>query len=418
MTAVVPPLAKFNLLYHVAPFLDGDAWRRNLRQLTPARLAQFNGKRVIAVAVGDGLARAVDVREALPDAAGVELLEVPNDPVRRERASLFPLLERVQSLDPGEASLYAHAKGVTRAGDPKAEAVMYWRNLMYQALLDQPARVRQALRQFPVVGGFRKARPTTFKDGTTAPWHFSGTFFWFRHDAFFARAWRQIPDTGWAVESCVGNLFRLEEGHCLVKDGVGDPYHLSTYAPHERVADDPTPPLAGLLVELGGGPRPRPGYVNVDRCPTADVVIDFENLQEGDRLPFETDSVAALYTSHCVEHVRGLVPLMREVVRICKVGAAVEIRVPAPFSSMAMCPDHKHVIGYAQAEHWTTSALDYWWRGLGKKLTQVDRRLTRGPAFDRWRRLLPQASEADILELCPDAAHEVQWAFTVTPYGG
>jgi len=56
----------------------------------------------------------------------------------------------------------------------------------------------------------------------------------------------------------------------------------------------------GLLVNLGCGEKPLPGYVNVDfrRLPGVDVVADIR------RLPFDPASVAELSSSHLVEHFR------------------------------------------------------------------------------------------------------------------
>jgi hypothetical protein len=408
----VQPLHTFNLIYHLAPFAGTDVWRKNVRQLL-RRWDQFNGKKIIAISVGNGLAEGPEVRN-LFEGRGAEFINVANDVRLRERASFFYLLERVESRDPGEATFYAHAKGVTTVGNTLG--VMYWRNLMYASLLDQPERVRQMLRQFPVVGSFRKRQNVVYPDGVTkSPWHFSGTFFWFRHDAWFSRPWRTLPITGWSVEAAPGLLFKYEESCCVAKDEPGDPYNPRIYLDHERLEDDGGAGVpVGLKVEIGGGKKPHGGgYVNVDRDPCADVQFDFETLATGAKLPFDDDSVSALYSSHAIEHVVALVPLMREIVRICRVGAYVEIRVPHYFNNMAMCPDHKHVIGHEQIEHWTTTALDYWWADSKKRLQLLDHHTVPGRNFARWKKMLPHASDRDILDLCPDAAHENHWIFNV-----
>jgi hypothetical protein len=100
--------------------------------------------------------------------------------------------------------------------------------------------------------------------------------------------------------------------------------------------------------------------------------------------------------------------------RVCRVGAKVEIRVPAPFSHMAMCHDHKQTIGRDQIDHWTESAVEYW-LGLNwtKKLKLVDESFARGPAFDFWKRMLPRATDREIFMYCNDACHENRWVFTV-----
>jgi SAM-dependent methyltransferase len=174
--------------------------------------------------------------------------------------------------------------------------------------------------------------------------------------------------------------------------------------------------VTGLKIEIGGGLKPYDrGYLNVDRLDVADVNIDLETVDTR-KLPFDDDSVIALYTSHCLEHIRNLRPLMREIMRVCAVGAIIEIRVPYWTHNMAMCYDHKHVIGNDQILHWTQGGMntDFWWEGIpkGMKLLQTSR--IAGPDLATWRKLLPHASEADILKVCPNACHEVRWQIEVT----
>lgn len=403
-------VSKFNLLYHVAPFARSDAWQKNVHQILK-RIEVFNGRRIVAIATGPDLVDPEVVKRAFRGQV-TEFLVAANNPTLRERASFIPMLQLVQSKSDREASFFAHAKGVITKGN--TDAVRYWRNLMYHVLLDDMEHIKKLFEKYLILGTHRR-RNVRFHDGKTqAPWHFAGTFFWFRHDAFFTRQWTKIPETGWGVEACPGVLFKPEEAACLVKEGIPNPYDVRAYKPEERIEDEEVPEMAdGLKVEIGGGLVPKGnGYVNVDRD-HGDVLFDFETLALGKKLPFETDSVGALYTSHCLEHIRVLKELMREIIRICKIGAVVEIRVPHWRSNMAMCHDHKQVIAPEQIEHWTISALDYWWGDSGKKLQLTSKHYTQGADFKRWKKILPHATEADILELCPNAAHESRWTFIV-----
>jgi hypothetical protein len=119
---------------------------------------------------------------------------------------------------------------------------MYWRNLMYHMLLDDPIKIEQLLTQFSMVGTHRRARQR-MPDSLLVDWHFSGTFWWFRHDRFFEknRNWQALPATGWAVEACPGILFKRNECCCLIKDNVKNAYHPREYAAHERFPDPPDP---------------------------------------------------------------------------------------------------------------------------------------------------------------------------------
>ena len=196
-----------NLIYHVAPFSKGGIWRKNVAQLL-RRIGVFNGKRVVAIAVGDGLDPPETVREAFEGTVD-QFIEVSNCRTLRERASFVQLMEAVESTDPREATFYAHAKGVATSGD--AIGVMYWRNVMYSALLDDVDIIKGTLSQHPIVGTHRMKRRTVYPDNvSSSPWHFAGTFLWFRNDAAFSRPWREaLPDAGWGVEAWVGRLVRI-----------------------------------------------------------------------------------------------------------------------------------------------------------------------------------------------------------------
>jgi predicted SAM-dependent methyltransferase len=182
-----------------------------------------------------------------------------------------------------------------------------------------------------------------------------------------------------------------------------------------------------LKVELGGGSKPREGYINVDRTATdleREFQVDFDGPDECDtnelvipwQLPFDDNSVGSLYSSHCLEHIRELPRLMREIVRICAVGVTVEIIVPHWAGSGANLHGHVQTIPPCQAEHWGGDDqvhLAYWWEGCAKRLKLLETEYVRGRGFHFWREALPAMSEASILEFCPDAAHEIRYVFSV-----
>ena len=407
---------RLNLIYHVAPFAKSDVWQKNVRQIL-RRIDLFNGQRVVAVSTGEGMSPMKEVVQAFDGArAGIKFLAVPNCRTMRENASFLPLLEAVQSTNPNEATFYAHAKGVTTIGD--AEGVMYWRNLMYHALLDAPETIKDRLTEYATIGTHRKTNAVVYPDGaTSSPWHFSGTYFWFRHDVLFGqRKWRDIPLHGWGVEAYPGLMFRVDESFCMAMPEPVNPYDPETYPPELRFADpDGAGTSAALKIELGGGSKPRDGFVNLDRCPTADHVIDFEadNL----RFPFPDDAAHDLYSAHCLEHVRNLKGVLREIARVCAIGARVEIVIPSWFGNMAMCHDHKQTISQEQANHWgaedNPTARRYWWEGSPKRLRLVETEYRPGYALTIWKRWLPQASDDELMRLCNDACHEVLFRFNV-----
>ncbi len=94
-----------------------------------------------------------------------------------------------------------------------------------------------------------------------------------------------------------------------------------------------------VIVNLGAGPTKYPGSFGVDICRRAgvDLICDLEQP-----LPFLSDSVDTVQSSHVVEHIRNFVSLMEEVYRICKPGATVLISVPY-YTSRGAFTDPTHI---------------------------------------------------------------------------
>jgi hypothetical protein len=409
-----PEITTRNLIYHLAPFAGNDVWLRNVRQLL-RRIDLFNGKRVVAVSYGPGIVDHRTVCEAFGDHK-VDFLQVANHSRLRERASAELLLDSVFSTDPHTATFYAHSKGVSTSGDSRG--VTYWRNSMYHELLDDWPRVGVALTAKSCVGTHQKRR-AIFPDGLkTDSWHFAGTFFWFRNDALFGQPdWRaRIPNSGWGMEAYPGIMFAYDDSACVFMDEPGNSYDPQVYRnPIED--DDAMPPTAtgALKIELGGGETPiGHGYLNVDKLACADVQCDFDAPYA--KLPFDDDAVSDLYTSHTLEHVQYLRTLMREIVRVCRIGARVEIRVPHWNHNMAMCFTHRHAITYEQVEHWCETAIPFWFGGCAKRLGHF--MTTRVPSkhFARMKALHPGWSDDEVMEHVPDTCHEYQFVFNVVPF--
>jgi len=464
---------RLNLIYHVAPFAKSDVWKKNIRQLLK-RWDVFNGQRIIAIATGDGMDAVDEVKRLFRRDHGHEkhenhekdmadafrvfggnspvFIEVANDRVLRENASFLPLLEAVQSTDPGEATFYAHAKGVTTIGD--VEGVMYWRNLMYHALLDDPEAIKDALTRYAIVGTHRKTTTAEYPCGAKSPWHFAGSFFWFRNDALFGRrslvigpsslvegmqapvsrvtndkgpmtndgiaaTWRDVPPHGWGVEAYPAAMFDLEEACCLAMDEPVNAYDPATYPAELRFADDDGPgKSAALAIELGGGRTPRGlGSVNVDVLDCADVRFDFDDLPTR-KLPFDDDSALHVYSSHCLEHVADYRPLLREIVRIGAIGCRVEIRVPHWGHNMAMCYTHQHTITYEQVEHWCETAVGFWLGGCAKRLKHHSTARIPSRNFKRMKARHPGWTDDEIMEHVPDTCHEYRFLFNVVANDG
>ena len=87
-----------------------------------------------------------------------------------------------------------------------------------------------------------------------------------------------------------------------------------------------------MKLNMGCGHNKREGYVNVDMSPVCnpDVVWDLETLP----WPWQDNSVDGVLFNHSLEHLgqiaRVFLGMMKELYRVCRDGAEIEINVPHP----------------------------------------------------------------------------------------
>lgn len=99
-----------------------------------------------------------------------------------------------------------------------------------------------------------------------------------------------------------------------------------------------------MKINLGSGFKRIEGFVNVDDDPL--VEPDYIVNVEKDKLPFDDNSVEEIRAHHILEHIGdGFIPLMKELHRICKHGALLDIVVPHHFhDNFYGDPTHKRPI--------------------------------------------------------------------------
>ncbi len=107
-------------------------------------------------------------------------------------------------------------------------------------------------------------------------------------------------------------------------------------------------------LNLGCGLRPKPqssGWINIDFDPTCmpDIVRDIKN-----GLPFDDNSVDEIYISHVLEHLywEDFYFVMREIWRVCKPDAKVEIRLPKSGHFVQDSLDHKIFLNHIAFDHY------------------------------------------------------------------
>jgi len=212
------PIAVRHLLFHVMPIRGNGVWQRNLDQLLQ-RFHVFNGVRVIAVVRDHSCDPPEAVQEYVRAVAGdtVQWVVIDNVAHLREVATWGSLWEKVATLEPGHATFYGHAKGVTRPVNPGVTCHP-WAHMLYEVNLDYLPLVELALQAHALAGSFKKIGAGF--QGSSSSWHYSGTFFWARNRDVFTRDWKRIDQAWWGTEAWPGVHFRPEEAACLFHEGT------------------------------------------------------------------------------------------------------------------------------------------------------------------------------------------------------
>lgn len=88
--------------------------------------------------------------------------------------------------------------------------------------------------------------------------------------------------------------------------------------------------MADLKLNVGSGADVRKGWVNLDSHKKfgAQIKFDLEDVFKGSKLPFKDDTFDVVVCNHVLEDFINPIPIMRELVRVCKKRGRIEIRVP------------------------------------------------------------------------------------------
>lgn len=199
-----------HMAFHICPFSANDIWRVSLERIRQWAWL-FNGRRRVAVAVGDNTASADVVRSEL--GSDFEVVELPNIPSLREVASFHELIGPLVN-EPG-VIWYGHSKGGTHHVN-SGETAHRWARTCMELTLDFWPFAEIMLRRNEIVGPFRKFGGFA---GSKSKFHFSGTFFWVHTESLRARDWRRIDRTWWGVESWPGIQFAPEQSGCIFGGG-------------------------------------------------------------------------------------------------------------------------------------------------------------------------------------------------------
>lgn len=205
-----------HLIYFVYPVTGNGVWQKNLNELK-TRSDLFNGRRIVAIcSASPRKSHKLDHPNMVVEYLGkdFETIQVSQKGAKRlGEVTAFPRLLQLVSpyTTPNDYTFYGHAKGVLSS--QRMPATLRWGEMMYGACLDRWDRVEEALRTSEITGAFRHV-------GGLFPWHFSGTFYWFKNASCFARNWKNVPQRYGGTEMWPAMVWSYEETSCVFGHGV------------------------------------------------------------------------------------------------------------------------------------------------------------------------------------------------------
>ncbi|MDE2426772.1 MAG: hypothetical protein KGO96_12795 [Elusimicrobia bacterium] len=229
--ATLPPIERVtlhapvrHLMFHLWPVAGFGAWQWNCDRLK-SNAHLFNGRRIVAIAVSPETDDAETVKGYLRDFTD-EFIILANNQKLREVVTWIPMLERLEKYQSDQdVTFTCHGKCVRHrvSNDAHGSTIFRWTDAMYETCLNWSA-ARSLLERHATAGSFR--REGNPERGGWGPWHYSGTFFWFRNRDSFRRNWRYVPQRFYGTEAWPGLMFRPEEAGVICCDDVQDLYKI------------------------------------------------------------------------------------------------------------------------------------------------------------------------------------------------
>jgi len=93
-----------------------------------------------------------------------------------------------------------------------------------------------------------------------------------------------------------------------------------------------------IKIDIGCGPNKQNGFIGIDMY--EDKNIDHVLDMEEDPLPFDDNSVDFVFSNHAFEHITDPRNILKEIVRVCKQDALVELWTPYLKSNDAFLLGH------------------------------------------------------------------------------
>jgi hypothetical protein len=215
-----------NLFYQICPIAHNDEWKTNVDQLR-RYFDVFNGTLVFIIKTGYLMVDSDDVVAYLDAPEGSQILFEENDVKLIEAKGFFKGLKLLESQNKDEITFYAHTKGITPDYlEEDRQNIRYWNAFMYDFNLGYIEQVEAALQRYSSCGCFKLVRNY---DNIEAPWHYSGSFYWFRHDKIFIRPDLQgsIQLERYLSETFLGYFIEEPDAFCIAGENCKNLYKLT-----------------------------------------------------------------------------------------------------------------------------------------------------------------------------------------------
>jgi hypothetical protein len=211
-----------NLFYQICPLTVNDQWRFNIECLLPF-MSVFNGKIVLSIKTGALMAPVEDVLAYFNGFDNLEVFTAENNPALGESNTFFEGLEKLSSYRNDELTFYAHSKGISPKYLPEdIPAINKWTALSYSKNLESPETLDRLCTEYAFFGSFKRYKKTSI---VPVSWHYSGSFYWFRHDVVFSKLEALKSMSGYYVSELLpGFCAPKKQGYCFYDDGAGDIY--------------------------------------------------------------------------------------------------------------------------------------------------------------------------------------------------
>ena len=166
-----------------------------------------------------------------------------------------------------------------------------------------------------------------------------------------------------------------------------------------------------MKLDLGGGSCSLTGFVNVDVVGTPDINLDLNKVGQGDlKFPWDDNSVDAVHSSHCFEHLTNIHKLWWEIARVLKPEHGAEIRVPHWANGQACMMGHVRTLSERDILQMYEFPKTHW--GGSKYWLKLHRiQYVPSSSFEEAQRLFRWMNRLQIMQYVQDTCHELRFHF-------